>query len=99
MMLPVALLALSFTIATAQPCNKRLKDENRRIRTGVQNGNITRAEAERLKLEEAKLKADVLRYKTNNGNIGPVERQRLAAEEHRLDRNIFRQAHDRQRRH
>lgn len=91
------LFAATFT-ASAQS-NKTLKDENRHIRQGVRSGELTNRETVRLKKQEAKLKREAVRAKTNDGHIGPVERRKLRRDEKRLDRNIRRQKHDGQVRH
>ena len=91
-------IATAFS-ASAQSNPRSLKDENRRIRQGVHSGELTATETARLKVEEARLKAEAVRFKTNNGNVGPAEKAKLLRDEARLDRNIRRQKHDRQVRH
>jgi hypothetical protein len=91
------LLATAFT--TSAQNNRTLRDENRHIRHGVRNGELTAGETVRLKREETRLRKEAVRFKRNDGSIGRVERAKLRRDQKRLDRNIRRQKHDRQRRH
>ena len=96
----IATVAFSIiAISASAQCGKRtLRDENRRIRQGAVSGQLTGRETARLKMQEAKLRNEAIRYKTNDGKIGPLERADLRKDEKRLDRNIYRQKHDGQRR-
>lgn len=94
-----AILCIISVSASAQNGNRSLRDENRRIKGGVVSGQLTAAEAARLKAQEASIRREAIRYKTNDGRIGPRERADLRRDQKRLDRNICRQKHDRQRRH
>ena len=85
--------------ASAQNDNRTLRDENRRIKKGIANGQLTRPEAARLKAQQGHIKREAIRYKANDGRIGPRERADLRRDQKRLDRNIRHQKHDRQRRH
>jgi hypothetical protein len=83
--------------ATAQD-NHSLLDESKRIRQGVVSGQLTGPEAARLKIDEARLRTEAIRYKTNDGRICRAELADLRRGNRRLSRNIFIQKHDRQRR-
>lgn len=94
-----AIISIATLSASAQSGNRSLKDENRRIRQGVKSGQLTAAETARLKMQEARLKREAIRYKRNDGVISPIERADLRRDNKRLNRNICRQKHDRQIRH
>lgn len=78
--------------------NRTLADENIRINRGIANGELTMREAAGLKMQEAHLRREAIRYKMNDGKIGPMERAKLARDNRRLSRNIYRQKHDCQKR-
>lgn len=94
-----AIISIAFLSVNAQSGKRSLQDENRRIRQGVKSGQLTATEAARLKTQEARLKREAIRYKRNDGVISPVERADLKRDNKKLNRNIYRQKHDRQRRH
>ena len=94
----IAVIAI-FTISTASAqLRPGLRDENRRIRHGVANGQLTAAEAHRLNAQKRALKMEALRYKMNDGRISPCEKMDLRRDNRRLNRQIFIQKHDRQKR-
>lgn len=95
--LSIALLSIISLSAGAQN-NRTLADENIRINHGLANGELTVREAAGLKMQEAHLRREAIRFKMNDGKIGPMERAKLARDNRRLSRNIYRQKHDCQRR-
>ncbi len=94
-----AAIFFATTFAATAQNPRSLKDENRHIRQGARSGELTAPETIRLKRQEANLKRDAIRYKTNDGSISRREKAKLLRDEKRLDRNIRRQKHDRQSRH
>ena len=91
-----AVLAITMSASAQQYNNYR--DENRRIRHGAASGQLTPGEAARLRMREADLRRDAIRYRANDGYISRKERVRLIRDERKLDRSIYRQRHDCQRR-
>lgn len=92
----LALLLLSLS-ANAQFRNNNNHHERLRIAQGVRNGCLTRGEAMRLRLQNAR----VNRYErraASDGIITPREQRRERIMERRLNRRIFIQKHDFQRR-
>lgn len=92
--LVVLLLSVS---ANAQFRNSNNHHERLRIAQGVRNGSLTRGEAMRLRLQNAR----VNRYErraASDGVITPREQRRERMMERRLNRQIFIQKHDFQRR-
>jgi hypothetical protein len=93
----ILLVSLSWMGATAQQRHS-LKDENRRIHHGAANGQLTQREVAGLKMQEAHLRNEAMRYKINDGRIDRFERRDLKRDNRRLSRNIYRQKHDCQKR-
>ena len=92
-----AALVLFSTAATiAQP--GKLKNDNHRIQQGVRTGSISKSEFYKLKEEEARLQADIYRYKKDR-YLSNRERRDLAFKEKQLSENIYHQKHDYQVRH
>jgi hypothetical protein len=79
--------------------NERERRQQRRIRTGVRNGELTRRETRHLERRETRLRRDERRARRSGGELTMRERRRLQREENRTSRAIRRQRHDRQERH
>ena len=75
--------------------NKVERREQVRIRQGIRSGELTRAEAGRLKREQAKIRVDQRRARAD-GNVTPKERKKLHKELRKANRDIYHQKHDRQ---
>lgn len=76
---------------------KEQQQEHRRIKQGVASGELTREEAERLRLQQVKIQQDK-RIAKADGVVTPEERARLKTEQNRASRKIYRQKHDAQER-
>ena len=74
---------------------QRIQNQQQRIDQGISSGQLTPREAGRLESEEAKIKQDELRMKSD-GNLTPAERQRLNRELDKSSGDIYRQKHDAQ---
>jgi len=97
----LGLFALSHTAAaqTATPgINARQRNERARIQKGVASGDLTRAEAARLKAREAAIHQDKQAAKAD-GVVTHAERQDIRRDENKASRAIHRQRHDAQVRH
>ncbi|HTZ40258.1 MAG TPA: hypothetical protein VMB77_08875, partial [Syntrophales bacterium] len=70
-------------------------DQEQRIQQGINSGQLTPKEAGRLEAQEAKIKQDELRMKSD-GNLTPAERQKLNRELDKASRDIYREKHDAQ---
>ena len=77
--------------------NKVERREQVRIRQGIRSGELTRAEAGRLKPEQAKIRVDQRRARAD-GKVTPKERKKLHKEQRKANRDIYHQKHDRQHR-
>ncbi len=75
---------------------QRIQNQQQRIQQGIDSGQLTPREAGRLQEEQAKIRQDELRMKSD-GNLTPQERQKLNRELDRAGRDISREKHDSQR--
>jgi hypothetical protein len=74
---------------------QRMQNQQQRIDQGISSGQLTPREAGRLEAQEARIRQDELRMKSD-GNLTPAERQRLNRELDRSSGDIYRQKHDAQ---
>lgn len=91
--------ALAFTsIAEAQTrtpvINQRQRNQERRIRQGVRNGELTRNEAHHLRADERDIRQDKRMAKAD-GHMSRAERRHLRRDENRASRAIYRAKHNR----
>jgi hypothetical protein len=83
-------------IADAQPRGKhndRKKNQQERIHDGVRKGSITRNEAMRLQMQQAKLRGYRQMAKVD-GRVNGKERKLLRGEMRRADHNIYKAKHN-----
>ncbi len=85
------------TTTTAKPVST-IKNDKQRIRQGVKSGELTKAEAARLKAQTAKVNQERKDYKAD-GVVTTEERKDLRQDKKRLSRRIYKQKHDGQVRH
>ena len=91
----VALSGMLSTAAYGQNIvDKREHIQRERIQQGVRSGELTRPEARRLRIEEARVRATEARAK-RDGVVTPRERLQLNRRLNTTSRHIFRQKHDR----
>ncbi len=90
-------VASAQTTTTAKPVST-IKNDRQRIRQGVKSGELTRAEAARLKAQTAKVNQERKDYATD-GVITTEERKDLKQDKKRLSRRIYKQKHDSHLRH
>jgi hypothetical protein len=69
----------------AVPLNQRA-----RIRQGVQDGSLTRTEAQRLRRQEKQLRRQVVRNRRDGGGLTPRENRRIRANTRQNSRMIAR---------
>ena len=77
--------------------NRRERRQRRRIRQGVRSGQLTKAEAARLRAEQRRIAAEKRRAKAN-GVVTRRERRKLVRAENRANRRIYRAKHNRRHR-
>lgn len=79
---------------TATPAiTARQHNEQTRIRQGVRSGQLTPAEAARLRAREADIRQDK-RVAKADGVVTPDERHEIRKDENQASRAIYRQKHD-----
>ncbi len=76
--------------------NDRQHDQQQRIRDGIRSGELTRREARRLEIEQARIRRDEARARHSGGQFTARERLRIQRELNHSSRDIRRQKHDRQ---
>lgn len=95
----VAFLLAAFVLpavgqsAATPGVTKRQFRQQQRITEGVKSGELTRAEAARLELQQAKIQRDKHAAKAD-GVVTKEEREKLAREQHRASKTIFRKKHN-----
>lgn len=89
--------AASAQTTTAKPVST-IKNDRLRIRQGAKSGELTKAEAARLKVQTAKVNQERKDYKAI-GVITTDERKDLRQDKKKLSRRIYKQKHDGQVRH
>lgn len=82
--------------ASAQPVNQREARQEHRIRQGVRTGQLTPAEARRLRYLETRLHRTEARMRwRNGGRLSPAQRHRLQQMANRDNAAIYRLKHNR----
>jgi septal ring factor EnvC (AmiA/AmiB activator) len=95
----ILFFALFFIASTgyAKNIDQRVAEMHQRIDQGVQSGQITRPEEQRLRRELDKIRADEAKMKSD-GRLTKREVDRLNRELDRLQKDIYLEKHDRQKR-
>lgn len=88
-----AISANAQTSPAARPVST-IKNDQRRVHQGVKSGELTRKEAARLKVQEARLAQERRNYKQDG--ISAAERADLRKDKKRVSKSIYRQKHDNQ---
>ena len=84
------------TIACAQStplADKREQNQRARIRDGVESGEVTKAEAARLKAEQRHIRRTERRAKSD-GQVTPRERAKIQRKQNKASRDIRSQKND-----
>lgn len=81
--------------ADARPIRRREARQDARIAAGVENGELSPAEAQRLGKQEAAIKNEEQAMRAaDGGRLTVPERRVLAHQQNRLSHRIYRQKHD-----
>jgi hypothetical protein len=72
---------------------QREQNQEKRIDQGVKSGQITPREERKLDREQAKIKQDETRMKSD-GKLTPKERAKLTREQNRASKDIYRKKHN-----
>jgi hypothetical protein len=70
-----------------------MENQQGRINQGINSGQVTPREAGRLEAEQAKIKQDELRAKSD-GNVTPKERAKLTKEQNKASKDIYKLKHN-----
>ncbi len=91
-------LALVAPVASAAPggrgVNARQHRQAARIHEGIQDGQITRGEANRLRGDEAAIRAEERVYRRSGGGLSRAERRDLQHDLNQTSREIYRARHN-----
>lgn len=73
--------------------NQRQANQHARIRQGVKSGELTHAEASKLRSEQRDIKADKQAAKAD-GKVTPAERRQIRQDQNKANRDIYRLKHN-----
>jgi hypothetical protein len=77
------------------PLKEREQDQKARIKAGVKDGSVTKAEAARLKQEQKEIHQDV-KAAHADGKVTGKEAAKITHEQNKASRDIFKQKNDKQ---
>ena len=77
--------------------NQRQQNQQQRISQGIQSGQLTPREAQRLENEQYRFNREEQRFRSSGDGLSWRERNRLEEQQDRMSRQIYRQKHDGQR--
>lgn len=90
----VLIASAAFAGPTDDPgIQKREQNQQQRIDQGVKSGKLTPREAGKLEAQQAKIKQDEERMKSD-GKLTKQERKKLTREQNRASKNIYRKKHN-----
>jgi len=97
-LLTSAVLLLVPVLAQDTPViDQRKENQKDRIKAGVKDGSLTKAEAARLKAEEKKVNKDIRRAE-KDGVVTNKEKAKITKEQNKVSKNIAKQRKDKQKR-
>lgn len=92
----LGIAGLSFAAGTDTPrVDERQVKQQQRIDQGVQSGQITQKEADRLNAQQKRISDRETKMKSD-GTVTAKERARLHRQQERASKNIYKQKHDKQ---
>jgi gas vesicle protein len=94
----IGTMVASGAAMAAAPVNVRQLNQERRIDAGLRSGKLTRSEANRLRAQQASIRAEVKRMRVRHPHgLTESDKRRLTALQDQADRAILRQKDDAQR--
>ena len=92
----VMLVTPAFAAPARNPrgINARQQRQTQRIRQGIKSGDVTRGEANRLRGDEAAVRAEERVYRKSGGGLSPAERKDLENDLNKNSREIYRVKHN-----
>lgn len=91
----LGMAGMSFAAANTPVADQRQINQQQRIDQGVQSGQVTQKEADRLNAQQKRI-ADRETKMKSDGKLTKKERARLHRQQDRASKNIYKQKHDRQ---
>lgn len=91
-----ALAAVS-AFATDRPAERQV-EQQKRIKEGVQSGELTRHETRKLEQKERKLHREIVKDRADGKGLTPAERAKIEAKQDALSGKIAKEKHDAQKR-
>ena len=90
----LTVISLQINAQTATPgINKTQKNQQARIQQGIKGGELTKVEARKLELQQAKIQKDKLVAKSD-GVVTKKERKHIKKEQMLASKNIYRKKHN-----
>jgi hypothetical protein len=86
-------MAIGIADTNAQAVKKNTKQQTKRIKHGVRNGELTRAETKNLVNDQREIRNDVKDARAD-GTVTPVERKEIKKEQRQASREIARKKHN-----
>lgn len=94
LIIPLLVIMTALTVQTNAQGRVRSVNQERRIRHGVRNGELTRVEARQLQRRENEVRR-TRRAAMADGTVTPRERREIRREQRRANRAIIRKKHNR----
>jgi hypothetical protein len=92
-----AALIIPATAQTSQSINERKKDQQERIANGVQSGELTAHETQKIEKKEGDLNQEERDMrKLDNGHLTAADKATLNQQQNKLSKDIYKQKHDAQ---
>ena len=95
------LFILTSAISIAQTTNRNITstqvNQQKRIKQGVKNKQLTKKEAKSLEAQQKKIKVEK-KIAKSDGKITPREKKIIKHDQKRASKNIYREKHDKQNR-
>ena len=90
-------LAMALFVMTASgQVAQRQKNQNARIKEGVQSGELTKKEAAKLRHKQADLHREIQKDRRDGSGLTPAERAKIDRKQDKLSRDIAKEKHDKQ---
>lgn len=89
------MLAPAFAQDDKNRVNERKENQKDRIEAGVKDGSLTKGEAAKLKVQQAKVNKDI-REARKDGDVTAKERAKIAVDQSKLSKDIAKQRKDKQ---
>lgn len=91
----LGMAGMSFAATNTPVADQRQVNQQQRIDQGVQSGQLTQKETDRLNAQQQRI-ADRETKMKSDGKMTKKERTRLQRQQDRASKNIYKQKHDRQ---